>query len=250
LITEWLGVSTLQLLLIEIVCAVAGFIRGLTGFGLAIVLVPLISLIIAPDRTVLLAILIASLGGGLGYREAWKNVDHVRIIKLILAAAVAMPAGMYALFVTPPDVSRLLITAIAVAAFFVIAMPRAALPPPGDVPVYITGFIMGFLGSFAAIPGPPVILYFVRDGIPATVSRDTMIVIFFWGPLMVALLALAFGRIDVQLGLLAVAGTPALMAGNAVGSRYFGKLPESRWRWIILGLISVSVIGSVVHLMF
>jgi hypothetical protein len=107
---------------------------------------------------------------------------------------------------------------------------------------------MGFLGAFAAIPGPPVILYFVRSGIPATVSRDTMIVIFFWGPLMVALLALAFGRIDLPLALLAVAGTPALMAGNAVGSRYFGKMPESQWRWIILGLISVSVVGSVVHL--
>jgi len=32
-----------QLLLIETVCGAAGFIRGLTGFGLAIVLVPLIS---------------------------------------------------------------------------------------------------------------------------------------------------------------------------------------------------------------
>jgi uncharacterized membrane protein YfcA len=248
LITDWLGVSPLQLLLIEIVCAVAGFIRGLTGFGLAIVLVPLISLIIPPDRTVLLAILIASLGGGMGYRAAWQNVDRPRIIKLVIAAAVAMPLGMYALFVTPPDVSRLLITAIAVAAFFVIAMPRAPLPPPGDIPVILTGLVMGFLGAFAAIPGPPVILYFVRSGIPATVSRDTMIVIFFWGPLMVALLALAFGRIDLPLALLAVAGTPALMAGNAVGSRYFGKMPESQWRWIILGLISVSVVGSVVHL--
>lgn len=247
LITDWLGVSPFQLLLIEIVCAVAGFLRGLTGFGLAIVLVPLISLVIPPERTVLLAILIASLGGGLGYREAWNNVDRPRILKLMLAAALAMPAGMAALFVTPPDVSRLLIAAIAVAAFFAIAMPRAPLPPPGDAPVILAGLVMGFMGAFAAIPGPPVIIYFVRSGIPATVSRDTMIVIFFWGPLMVALLALALGRIDQPLALLAVAGTPALMAGNAVGSRFFGKVPESQWRWIILGLIGVSVVGSVVH---
>lgn len=248
LIRAWLGISPLQLLLIEIVCAVAGFIRGLTGFGLAIVLVPLISLVIPPERTVLLAILIASLGGGLGYRAAWKNVDRPRILKLMLAAALAMPVGMYALFVTPPDVSRLLIAAIAVASFFVIAVPRAPLPPPGDVPVVIAGLVMGFLGAFAAIPGPPVVVYFVRSGIPATVSRDTMIVIFFWGPLLVALLALALGRIDLPLALLAVAGTPALMAGNAVGSRFFGRMPESQWRWIILGLISVSVIGSVVRM--
>lgn len=38
------------------------------------------------------------------------------------------------------------------------------------------------------------------------------------------------------------------MAGNAVGSRFFGKMPESQWRWIILGSISVSVVGSVVRM--
>jgi len=75
-----------------------------------------------------------------------------------------------------------------------------------------------------------------------------MIVIFFWGPLLVALIALALGRIDLPLALLALASTPALMAGNAVGSRFFGKMPESQWRWIILGLIGVSVIGSAVRL--
>ena len=248
MIFEWFGVAPWQLALIALVAAIAGFVRGLTGFGLAIVLVPLVTLVIPPERTVMLAIVMAALGGGLGYRAAWASVDRAKIIKLLLAASLGTPVGMYAISVTPPDLARLSIAMIAVGAFFVIAMKRPSLPPPGDVPVYVTGVLMGFLGSFAAIPGPPVIHYFVRDGVPANVSRDTMIVIFLWGPLMVALLALAIGKIDLHLGLLALAATPALMAGNAVGSRYFGRLPESQWRWLVLGLIGVSAVGSVLHM--
>lgn len=249
MISEWFGVAPWQLVLIGLVAAVAGFVRGLTGFGLAIILVPLVTLIIPPERTVMLAIVMATLGGGLGYREAWKTVDRGNIVKLLIAASVATPVGMYALSITPPDLARILIAAIAVGAFFVIAMKRAPLPPAGNLPIYATGMMMGFLGSFAAIPGPPVIHYYVRDGIPAQVSRDTMIVIFLWGPLMVTLLAIAVGKVDLQLGLLALAVTPALMAGNTLGSRYFGRLPESQWRWLILGLIGVSAAGSVIHLL-
>ena len=149
------------------------------------------------------------------FRSAWATVDRGKVIKLLLAASVGTPVGMYAISVTPPDVARLSIAMIAVGAFFVIAMKRPALPPPGDAPLYVTGVLMGFLGSFAAIPGPPVIHYFVRDGVPPNVSRDTMIVIFLWGPLMVALLALAVGKIDLHLGLLALAATPALKIGRA-----------------------------------
>lgn len=244
MINEWFGVSLWQLLLIEAVIGVAGFVRGLTGFGLAIILVPLVNLIIPPERTVLLAIVIACLGGGMGYRAAWQNVDRRLIGKIVAGAVVSTPVGLYALFHTPPDLARLLITAIAIGAFFVIAMPRAPLPPPGNLPIYLTGLLTGFLGAFAAIPGPPVVYYFVREGVPATQSRDTMIVIFLWGPLAVGLLALAAGKIDLQLALLGAVCTPALMAGNAVGSRFFGRIPETQWRWLILGLIAVSAMGA------
>jgi hypothetical protein len=50
-------------------------------------------------------------------------------------------------------------------AFFVIILPRSPLPPAGTLPAILTGFLKGLLGAFTAIPGPPVIHYFVRSGV-------------------------------------------------------------------------------------
>lgn len=246
----WLGVSLLQLALIQSVVLAAAFVRGLTGFGLAIILVPPITLIIPPERTVLLAILIAGLGGGIGYRAAWASVDRRVVAKVIAGAALTVPLGTMALSMTPPDVARLLIAGIAVGAFFVIARKRAPLPPPGDLPLYATGAAMGFLGAFAAMPGPPVVNHFVRDGIPAAASRDMMIVLFFWAPLLMAGIAVAAGRIDLKLALLAVVSLPTVMLGSRLGERYFGRILETQWRWLVLGLIGTSACGSLLHLVF
>ena len=71
-----------------------------------------------------------------------------------------------------------------------------------------------------------------------------IIIVFLWN----RLLALAMARIDLLQGLLALAGTPALLVGNAMGTRYFGRMPVALWRWIILGLIGFSALGLLVRL--
>lgn len=239
------GLSALQIGAIWAIVFAAGFVRGLTGIGLAVVLVPLVNLVLPPERTVLLAVLIGCLAGLMGYRAAWRTVDRPLIIRITLTTIAATPFGLLLLFNTPPDAARIAIALIALLAFVVILLPRAPLPPPGKLPALLTGFLTGLLGAFAAIPGPPVIYYFVRTGVPAATTRDSLIVIFLWAPLVVALLALALGKLDWQLAALALACFPPLAGGNALGSKFFGKVPEQTWRITIVGLIAIAALGAV-----
>jgi uncharacterized membrane protein YfcA len=241
------GITPFQLAAICGFVFVAGFVRGLTGVGLAVVLVPLVNLILPPERTVLLAVLIGCLAGLMGYRAAWRSVDRPLIATITTATIAATPLGLLLLFNTPENIARIAIAAIALLAFIVMIAPRAPLPPQGKGPAILTGLLTGFLGAFAAIPGPPVIYYFVRKGVPATVTRDAMIVIFFWAPLAVALIALALGKLDWPLAALALACFPALAGGNALGTRFFGRVPESQWRMMVVALIAVSAIGAVIR---
>lgn len=240
-----IGISLTQLLAIWAIIFVAGFVRGLTGIGLAVVLVPLVNLILPPERTVLLAIIIGCLAGLMGYRAAWRNVDKPLIVTMTVATIAATPLGLYLLFQTPEEVARIAIAAIALLAFFVIILPRSPLPPPGTLPAILTGLLTGLLGAFAAIPGPPVIHYFVRSGVPAVKARDALIVIFLWAPLAVALIALAVGKLDWQLGALALACFAPLAIGNAIGTRFFGTVPERYWRFMVVTLIAVAAAGAV-----
>lgn len=245
MIETLIGISLTQLLAIWAIIFVAGFVRGLTGIGLAVVLVPLVNLILPPERTVLLAIIIGCLAGLMGYRAAWRNVDKPLIVTMTVATIAATPLGLYLLFQTPEEVARIAIAAIALLAFFVIILPRSPLPPPGTLPAILTGLLTGLLGAFAAIPGPPVIYYFVRSGVPAVKARDALIVIFLWAPLAVALIALAVGKLDWQLGALALACFAPLAIGNAIGTRFFGTVPERYWRFMVVTLIAVAAAGAV-----
>lgn len=242
------GLAPLSLLAVAGIVLIAGFVRGLTGVGLAVVLVPLVNLVLPPEQTVLLAILVGCLASTMGYRAAWKNVDRRQVGVITLAAIAATPLGLALLFNTPPDMARLAIAAIALLSFVVIIVPRPPLSPPGTGPMIITGLLTGLLGSFAAIPGPPVIYYFVRSGVPAALTRDSLIVIFLWGPLVVAIAALALGKLDWQLGGLALACFPALAVGNTLGSRYFGKMPDQHWRALVVGLIALATLGAILRM--
>lgn len=241
------GITLPHLMAIWAIVFLAGFVRGLTGVGLAVVLVPLVNLVLPPERTVLLAVLIGCLAGAMGYRAAWRAVDRPLMTLITVSTIAATPFGLLLLFNTSENVARMAIAAIAFLALIVITMPRPALPPQGKVPAIITGLLTGLLGAFAAIPGPPVIYYFVRSGVPATNTRDAMIVIFLWAPLAVALLALLLGKLDWQLAALALSCFPTLAGGNALGTRFFGKVPERQWRVMIVGLIAIAAIGAVLR---
>ena len=171
-------------------------------------------------------------------------MDRPLVLTITAATIAATPFGLLLLFRTPEDVARLAIAAIAMLAFIVMIAPRAPLPPPGKLPAILTGLLTGLIGAFAAIPGPPVIFYFVRKGVPAAVTRDALIVIFLWAPLAVALLALVLGKLDWQLAGLALACFLPLAIANAIGTRFFGKVPEKQWRVLVVALIAVSAIGA------
>ena len=63
----------------------ASVVRGLTGFGLAIVMVPLIGIIIAPQQAVLVGILSSLMMAPLGYATSRKRVDPAVMRPLLIA---------------------------------------------------------------------------------------------------------------------------------------------------------------------
>src|SRR3546814_5211934 len=92
----------------------AAYVRGLTGFGMAIILVPLLGLIIPPAQAVVLGILLQLLIGPVGLGLIHADADRATALPIGLIAMATTPIGMAVLGVTRPDVARLLITAVAV----------------------------------------------------------------------------------------------------------------------------------------
>lgn len=248
LIANRLGMDPATLLALSTIVLGAGAVRGLTGFGFAILAVPLMGLVIPPTEAVLLAIVLQMLIGPFGVSKALGHIDAPLVAGVAVGAMVGTPFGLFVLSSVAPDVARLLIAAIAVGCFGIFLIKRAPTPSRAPSHIVATGLASGLLNGFAAMPGPPVILYFVRSGVTPMAARGSMILVFFAAATAGTITAWLRGLLDGHLVLLTASVFPLMLAGNHIGSKFFGVVPERVWRTAVVILLVVSAFGALLKL--
>ncbi len=231
-----------------VIVAVSAIIRGLTGFGFAILAVPLISLFISPMQAVVFAIIMQMLIGPFGVPQALAHIDKPLVLKLGLLGMLTTPLGVLALSHISPEIARLLIAAVALSAFLFFMLKRAPDIPESRTVLALTGLSAGILNGFAAMPGPPVILYFVRSGVPPVVARASMISFFFATGIAGVCAIWWRGMITRELLMLSAVALPVMIAGNHLGARFFGRVAEPLWRGVVVALLMVSAAGALARL--
>lgn len=227
----------------------AALIRGFTGFGMAIVLVPLLAIFIRPDAAVVLAILLQLLIGPVGLRAIFQSSDRTSALTIAAAAVVATPLGALALNRTPPDIARLALAAIAIGAFLLVLLPNRKAGRPGTPLTVATGLAAGVLTGFAAMPGPPVVPYYLRGGFAPQVARASMMLIFFATAIAGTVSSFALGLATQRLALLSALLFLPMVAGNHLGGKMFGKVPETLWRAMVALLLGAAGLSALVRLL-
>jgi uncharacterized protein len=218
----------------------AAYIRGLTGFGMAIILVPLLGMIIRPEQAVVLALLLQLLIGPVGLPTILKDSHRSSALPIAGLAVVTTPVGLWALAYTSPDIARVIIAGIAIGAFILVIVTRKAVHQPGKVTTYLVGIASGFLAGFAAMPGPPVIPYYLREAFPPLVARASMMLIFFATAIAGSISALLLGVATPHLMWLAALLFVPMWIGNKLGGKAFGKVSAPLWRSFVALLLGAS----------
>ena len=239
-----LGLAPAALLALALIVLGAAFVRGLTGFGFAILAVPLLGLVIPPTDAVLLAIVLQTLIGPFGVAKSIDHIDRPVVAKVAVFAMMGTPLGLLALANTPHDLARLIIAAIAVGCFGTFLIKRAPQPSKALSHISATGFAAGLLNGFAAMPGPPVILYFVRSGVSPMTARGSMILVFFAAGIAGTTTAAARGLLTGHILVMSLAAFPLMLLGNQLGSRFFGTVEERVWRGLVVALLCVATLGA------
>ena len=245
-----IGLSPLLFAIAAAMTFGAALVRGLTGFGMAIILVPLLGMIVAPGEAVVLGIILQLLIGPVGFRRIAADADRGNAVPIALLAMLATPLGMVALTAVTADVARLLIAAVAVGAFLVLFLPQHPDGHrPGRVAIGLTGIFSGILTGFAAMPGPPVVPFYLRQRIAPAVARASMMLIFFATAIAGTLASLWLGLATHKLILLALLLFVPMWLGDHLGTRALGRVPDRIWRSIVAVVLGLAAVSAAVRLL-
>lgn len=244
-----LGFTPTTLAIAAVLVFGSALVRGLTGFGMAIILVPLLGMLMPPDRAVILGILLQLLIGPAGLPKIIADAERRSALSIAAVAMLATPLGLAVLFWTPVPLARVLIALIAIAAFVAVLLPpRRSAKAPGVAATIATGAASGLLTGFAAMPGPPVIPYYLRQPMAPAMARASMMLVFFATAIAGSVAAAVMGRAGWGDLILAALLFPPMWLGNHLGGRAFGRIAPPVWRFAVALVLGIAALSAVLRL--
>ena len=221
------------------IAALAGMAKGLTGFGGALVMAPLCSLLIGVADTGVLIVLVHAATSLQGWRE-WKALTNWRAVAPLGIVAV-LCAGMCARAFAHVDVhaARRLLACVVLA---VTAMHVAGWRwrhDGGWMPTLGAGLASGALTALAGLGGPPAFYYFAgsADGASLRANLLGFFALLFGG----SVVALALeGRVSPAHIATVVWLLPAFASGAFVGERVGSRLPTRGFDRAVAALLFAS----------
>jgi len=224
--------------------------KGAFGGGLAMLGVPLMSLVMSPvEAAILIAPLVALMDvfavGAFG-PSTWSKPDLAWLLPG-LAAGIALGAAVAAL--VDPALVGLIIAVITLgftAHYFLKGRMAAPATRPVSRPLgLLAGTASGFTTFVAHSGGPPVALYLLRRGLGKTLFAGTNVAFFTAANLLKLppYLVLGWGKPNVWLGALALA--PAVPFGVWLGKRLHDRLEQKTlffWCYAVLGLAASKLL--------
>ncbi|WP_114395415.1 sulfite exporter TauE/SafE family protein [Oleisolibacter albus] len=224
--------------------AVAGLIRGLTGFGAALVIVPGLSLFLDPTHAVAVNILAVGSTNIPLLAGARREADYRTVGWFFAACVVALPFGVHLLTVLPAQTLETAIGVSVILASLLLSRPRFRLAKAGPGLKLGAGALSGLMNGAVGMGGPPVILLLLALPIPPVVTRASLILHFTLLNLL-SLTALVWnGLIDARTMVLAGILIPPLLAMAWLGERWFRRSGGANFRPIAIGVLLVTGIAA------
>ncbi|MBV1796863.1 sulfite exporter TauE/SafE family protein [Siccirubricoccus sp. G192] len=221
-----------------------GLARGFSGFGAALIFVPLASVALGPQRAaplmlVMEAVAIAALTPG-----AWRLADRREVGWLSLGALLGTPIGAAVLVAADPLALRWGVAGVILALLGLVMSGwrfRGRPAPPLAIGVGLAG---GVLGGVAMVSGPPVIAYLLGREATAQRVRASFALYLAAGGVVAGLAYAVAGLLTPALLAPFLVAAPAYGLGIWGGVRVFGLASEHAFRLACYAMIALAALLS------
>lgn len=223
---------------------VAGTVRGFSGFGTAMVYLPVAGQFLSPFEA-LTTLMVMDLVGPLpNIPKAIRTMHTKDVLRLSFGALVAVPFGVLVLGQIAPEVFRYGVSLISIA---LLVLLIAGIRYHGVLRrrmVYGTGALGGLLAGSVGLPGPPVIMLYMASAHAAAVIRaNIMVYLLLTDVIMIAVLGVNGYIVTTAVLLGGMLALPYLL-GNLLGGYLFAPGYERLYRVVAYFIIAVSALNG------
>ena len=220
----------------------AGLARGFSGFGAAMVFVPIVAATLGPVVAMPILLMTDLVTSSPLIAKAFRACSWADVRRVTVGAMIGLPVGNHILTATDPLVVRWAVTGliglslVAMISGWKWQVPQTAKAAAG------VGLVSGLMSGLAQIGGPPVVMYWLSaKNDPARVRAN---LIAYFALLMWTGLAIfaVKGLLPAKVLWLAAAAAPGYALGMVLGSKMFGLASAETFRRIAIGLVALATI--------
>jgi uncharacterized membrane protein YfcA len=233
-------VSVATAIAICVIAFVSGTARGFSGFGSALIFMPLASSMASPRLVAALLLVIDFIAAAPLLPNAWRQADRKATAVMVAGALVGVPIGTYCLSRFDPVTTRWIISCF-VGALLLLSGWRYR---GKDHPVLSIGIggLAGFCSGLAQTGGPPIVGYWLGRPIAPVIARAN-ILLFFGASDFFSLVSYAVaGLVTPDSIWFSLLVGPVYGIGVWFGSQLFGRASEKLFRAICYALIAAAAI--------
>lgn len=219
-----------------VVVLMAAFLKGMTGFGFALLAVPLLSLLF-PIQSLIPAMTLFNLITSVYILASIRlKLKAKYFLPMLLASFVGIPIGVYVLTYFPEQMLELAagISIFSISIVFLLGSNQAIPEKRRKKPIVFAGFLSGLLTSSMSIGGPPIALAMNRKGYSKESFRKIFALISVINAAISSVLYVVHG-IFVAFSLkFALFLFPVILIGTKLGDNFSQKVNQLFFKKIIL----------------
>ena len=220
---------------------VSGILRGYSGFGAALIIIPIFSNLYSPVVALTFHVLIEMPSLAVLLPAAIRAYDRKLVNSSLLVLILAVPFGFYFISLIETTYLRLFIGTFVIVSVFIIwrGIPTEISRNKNffTVACGASGFCQGLMG----LGGPPVVTMIISRGDNNITSRANIIVVM--TVLLISSLSvqLYYGTIELVSVTLAITLFAPYLASNQIGKWLFFRYPNDAYRKVTL--LCLALIG-------
>ncbi|MEM7076588.1 MAG: sulfite exporter TauE/SafE family protein [Pseudomonadota bacterium] len=224
--------------------AIAGLVRGFTGFGTALIFVPVAGIFLPPTSVVGIMALTGMISSAALLPRAWSQADRLDVGVLAAAALVTVPLGLSLMTRLDIEVVRWVVAAVASVTLMALVTGWRFSGRVSRPAMLAIGAAAGIVGGLTGLTGPVVILFYLTGRALAQTVRANTILFLAVLDLVLVVNLLLRGALDLRLAAIGGVLSVPYLVTSLLGQALFHPDLERAYRALAYGVIALAVLSG------